>query len=39
LFDPCWGDASDPAQALAESKLTNAAPQVQTYNDIDWGEP
>jgi endonuclease G, mitochondrial len=45
LFDPCWGDASDPAQALAESKLgaedtfhyTNAAPQVQTYNDIDWG--
>ena len=45
LFDPCWSDASDPAQALAESKLgaedtfhyTNAAPQVQTYNDIDWG--
>ena len=45
LFDPCWSDASDDAQRLAESKLgaedtfhyTNAAPQVQTYNDIDWG--
>jgi len=45
LLDPCWSDASDPAQKLAESKLgaedtfhyTNAAPQVQTYNDIDWG--
>jgi endonuclease G len=45
LLDPCWSAASDPAQALAESRLgsvdtfhyTNAAPQVQTYNDIDWG--
>lgn len=45
LLDPCWSPSSDPAQALAEAQLgsedtfhyTNAAPQVQTYNDIDWG--
>jgi endonuclease G len=45
LLDPCWSPTADPAHALAESQLgsedtfhyTNAAPQVQTYNDIDWG--
>lgn len=45
LLDPCWSGASKPAAAEAESKLasedtfhyTNAAPQVQKYNDIDWG--
>ncbi|MFD2052905.1 DNA/RNA non-specific endonuclease [Mesorhizobium calcicola] len=45
LLDPCWSPLSNAAQALAESQLgsedtfhyTNAAPQVQTYNDIDWG--
>lgn len=45
LLDPCWSAASKAAAALAESKLasedtfhyTNAAPQMQKYNDIDWG--
>lgn len=45
LLDPCWSRASDPDQALAEARraaedtfhYTNAAPQVQGYNDIDWG--
>ena len=45
LLDPCWSDADDPDQALADARLgsedtfhyTNAAPQVQHYNDIDWG--
>jgi endonuclease G len=45
LLDPCWSAASNKAQALAESQAgsedtfhyTNAAPQVQHYNDIDWG--
>ena len=45
LLDPCWSPSPDTAQALAESQAgsedtfhyTNAAPQVQMYNDIDWG--
>ena len=45
LLDPCWSNTPQPADALAESKLgaedtfhyTNAAPQVQAYNDVDWG--
>jgi endonuclease G len=45
LLDPCWSAASDKEKKEAESQLnaedtfhyTNAAPQVQTYNDIDWG--
>jgi endonuclease G len=45
LLDPCWSAAAKAAAALSESKLasedtfhyTNAAPQVQKYNDIDWG--
>jgi endonuclease G, mitochondrial len=45
LLDPCWSNSSNKSQALEESQLgsedtfhyTNAAPQVQAYNDIDWG--
>jgi endonuclease G len=45
LLDPCWSRLSNEAQKLGESQFgaedtfhyTNAAPQVQTYNDIDWG--
>lgn len=45
LLDPCWSGAESQSDRLAESQLgaedtfhyTNAAPQVQTYNDIDWG--
>lgn len=45
LLDPCWSDAEDPAQRAREARrgmedsfhFTNAAPQVQTYNDQDWG--
>ena len=45
LLDPCWSDLADPAARLAEARsasedtfhYTNAAPQVQHYNDIDWG--
>lgn len=36
--DPCWGTEADVK--LAESHTfhyTNAAPQVQRYNDVDWG--
>jgi endonuclease G len=46
LLDPCWSLLSKKATALAESQLasedtfhyTNAAPQVQGYNDVDWGD-
>lgn len=46
LLDPCWSNSDNPVQALADSRLgsedtfhyTNAAPQVQHYNDIDWGD-
>ena len=46
LLDPCWSLLSKKANALAESQLasedtfhyTNAAPQVQGYNDVDWGD-
>lgn len=39
LLDPCWGDDKAEAAANAEETFhyTNAAPQVQGYNDIDWG--
>ncbi|MGK6320881.1 DNA/RNA non-specific endonuclease [Sphingomonas sp. DT-204] len=45
LLDPCWSDATDPAKREADARrgmedtfhFTNAAPQVQTYNDQDWG--
>jgi endonuclease G len=45
LLDPCWSDAIDDAKRTADAKrgmedsfhFTNAAPQVQAYNDQDWG--
>jgi endonuclease G len=45
LLDPCWSDTHDAASKAADSKrgmqdtfhFTNAAPQVQAYNDVDWG--
>lgn len=39
LLDPCWGADKAEAAANAEETFhyTNAAPQVQGYNDIDWG--
>lgn len=45
LLDPCWSDATTQAARLADAKrgmedsfhFTNAAPQVQAYNDEDWG--
>ena len=45
LLDPCWSDASTKAKREADARrgmedtfhFTNAAPQVQAYNDQDWG--
>lgn len=45
LLDPCWSRNPNPEEALKEAQFgsedtfhyTNAAPQVQGYNDIDWG--
>lgn len=39
LLDPCWGDSREEADAAMEDTFhyTNAAPQVQAYNDVDWG--
>nr|WP_295108858.1 DNA/RNA non-specific endonuclease [uncultured Caulobacter sp.] len=39
LLDPCWGADKAEAAANAEETFhyTNAAPQVQGYNDVDWG--
>lgn len=45
LLDPCWSLSDDPDERKADARrgmedsfhFTNAAPQVQTYNDIDWG--
>jgi endonuclease G, mitochondrial len=45
LLDPCWSDETDPEKRKADARrgmedsfhFTNAAPQVQTYNDQDWG--
>lgn len=45
LLDPCWSRSGDPAQREADARrgmedtfhFTNAAPQVQAYNDSDWG--
>ncbi len=39
LLDPCWGDDVAESQTNMEDTFhyTNAAPQVQHYNDIDWG--
>jgi endonuclease G len=40
LLDPCWGDNDDDARRgmVDTFHFTNAAPQVQTYNDSDWGD-
>lgn len=39
LLDPCWGKTQADARRGMEDSFhfTNAAPQVQTYNDVDWG--
>lgn len=45
LLDPCWSAAQDAPGRAAEAMrgmedsfhFTNAAPQVQKYNDQDWG--
>jgi len=41
LLDPCWAPGGDAAVATRGMEdtfhYTNAAPQVQTYNDEDWG--
>jgi endonuclease G, mitochondrial len=36
--DPCWGTKADAQLAETHTfHYTNAAPQVQHYNDVDWG--
>lgn len=45
LLDPCWSGAATEKERAAEARramqdtfhFTNAAPQVQAYNDVDWG--
>jgi endonuclease G len=39
LLDPCWGESKEDAVRAMEDTFhfTNAAPQQQSYNDIDWG--
>jgi endonuclease G len=39
-LDPCWGGTDEEAVRAGEDTMhyTNAAPQVQHYNDIDWGD-
>lgn len=39
LLDPCWGDQVADSKRGQEDTFhfTNAAPQVQKYNDSDWG--
>jgi endonuclease G, mitochondrial len=45
LLDPCWSNAATKAKREADARrgmedtfhFTNAAPQVQAYNDQDWG--
>lgn len=38
-FDPCWGNSEAEAKAGDEDTFhySNAAPQFQRYNDVDWG--
>lgn len=37
-FDPCWGTAAETKAGEEDTfHYTNAAPQFQAYNDIDWG--
>ena len=40
LLDPCWGDTVEESK-MAEMHtfhFTNAAPQVQGFNDSEWGD-
>lgn len=39
LLDPCWGNSAAESKRGQEDTFhfTNAAPQVQKYNDSDWG--
>lgn len=45
LLDPCWSIAATTKEREAEARrgmedtfhFTNAAPQFQVYNDVDWG--
>jgi endonuclease G len=39
-FDPSWGDNVKQAQLGDQDTFhyANAAPQFQTYNDVDWGD-
>jgi endonuclease G len=39
LLDPCWGKSLADSRRGQEDTFhfTNAAPQVQKYNDFDWG--
>jgi len=37
-LDPCWGTAAEAKLAEQDTfHFTNAAPQVQHYNDVEWG--
>lgn len=38
-LDPCWGSTDADAKIGEEDTFhyANAAPQFQTYNDVDWG--
>jgi endonuclease G len=40
LLDPGWGASADEARAAVQDTFhfTNCAPQVQAYNDQDWGD-
>jgi len=39
LLDPCWGESVEESRRgqMDTFHFTNAAPQVQAYNDSDWG--
>ena len=39
LLDPCWGETqADAIRGMEDTfHFTNAAPQQQSFNDIDWG--
>jgi endonuclease G len=40
LLDPCWGESVEESRRgqMDTFHFTNAAPQVQAYNDSDWGD-
>ncbi|MEM7662745.1 MAG: DNA/RNA non-specific endonuclease, partial [Pseudomonadota bacterium] len=38
-FDPCWGTQDEAAEAEMQTfHFSNAAPQVQRYNNVEWGD-